>query len=38
MKAVVGIDGSKYGEWALEWLMKLPCHGWRVGAGARQRR
>ncbi len=24
MKAVVGIDGSKYGEWALEWLAKLP--------------
>ncbi|MBH0198994.1 MAG: universal stress protein [Nitrospira sp.] len=24
MKAVVGIDGSKYGEWALEWLVKLP--------------
>lgn len=24
MKTVVGIDGSKYGEWALEWLVKLP--------------
>jgi nucleotide-binding universal stress UspA family protein len=24
MKAVVGIDGSKYGEWALEWLANLP--------------
>ena len=24
MKAVVGIDGSKYGEWALRWLAKLP--------------
>ena len=24
MRAVVGIDGSKYGEWALEWLAKLP--------------
>jgi nucleotide-binding universal stress UspA family protein len=24
MKAVVGIDGSKYGEWALEWVAKLP--------------
>lgn len=24
MKAVVGIDGSKYGEWALEWLATLP--------------
>ena len=24
MKAVVGIDGSKYGEWALEWVSKLP--------------
>jgi nucleotide-binding universal stress UspA family protein len=24
MKAVVGIDGSKYGEWAVEWLAQLP--------------
>ena len=24
MKAVVGIDGSKYGEWAVEWLAELP--------------
>jgi nucleotide-binding universal stress UspA family protein len=24
MKAVVGIDGSKYGEWAIEWLANLP--------------
>lgn len=24
MKAVVGIDGSKYGDWALEWVAKLP--------------
>lgn len=24
MKAVVGMDGSKYGEWALEWLSLLP--------------
>jgi nucleotide-binding universal stress UspA family protein len=24
MKAVVGIDGSKYGEWAIEWLAMLP--------------
>jgi nucleotide-binding universal stress UspA family protein len=24
MKAIVGIDGSKYGEWALEWLATLP--------------
>ncbi|MBM4125857.1 MAG: universal stress protein [Nitrospira sp.] len=24
MKAVIGIDGSKYGQWALEWLSKLP--------------
>ena len=24
MKAVVGMDGSKYGEWALEWLSQLP--------------
>ena len=24
MKAVVGLDGSKYGEWALEWLANLP--------------
>lgn len=24
MKAIVGIDGSKYGDWALEWVAKLP--------------
>jgi nucleotide-binding universal stress UspA family protein len=24
MKAVVGVDGSKYGEWAVEWVAKLP--------------
>lgn len=24
MKAVVGVDGSKYGEWALQWVAKLP--------------
>ena len=26
MKAVLGVDGSKYGEWALGWLVKLPFH------------
>lgn len=24
MKAVIGVDGSKYSEWALNWLGKLP--------------
>jgi hypothetical protein len=24
VKAIVGVDGSKYSEWALNWLGKLP--------------
>ncbi len=24
MKAVIGVDGSKYSEWALEWLGRIP--------------
>lgn len=24
MKAVIGVDGSKYSEWALRWLGRIP--------------